>query len=90
MAENMHVSALRMDNSLYGRLVTVAKREGRSVNQQVVHFVKKYLEELEGNALSSASQATAPPIPPALHPYDMIRTAVAEGPITSTMKTAIW
>lgn len=49
MKQELHVTALRVENSLYKRLAEIAKAEGRSVNQQIIWYIKKALEKQEQN-----------------------------------------
>ena len=37
-------TSLRIDRDLYGRLRSAAENEGRSVNQQVVYFIRQGLQ----------------------------------------------
>ena len=39
------VVSLRLDPGIYGQLQMIAKGEERSVNQQIVYYISKMLEE---------------------------------------------
>lgn len=37
-------TTLRIDESMLAALAAIAKREGRSVNQQIIHYIRRGLE----------------------------------------------
>ena len=38
---------LRIPDDLYEKLKEIAKREDRSINSQMLHIIRKYIEEYE-------------------------------------------
>lgn len=43
--DKMVNTSLRMESDLYGKLAEIAKLEGRSINQQVVYFIRKNVDQ---------------------------------------------
>lgn len=46
-ARKRHATMIRMDKDLYRDIADVAAQEGRSVNQQILYYVKQALEAKE-------------------------------------------
>lgn len=44
MEKAKKATMLRLDPDLYARVQTIAKREGRSVNQQISYYIRRGLE----------------------------------------------
>lgn len=44
MEKAKKATMLRLDPDLYARVQAIAKREGRSVNRQIVYYIRRGLE----------------------------------------------
>lgn len=42
--ESRHSTMIRLDKSIHEQLGKIAKEEGRSVNQQIVYYIRKGIE----------------------------------------------